>query len=136
MRPRLHTQMRPRLQTHKITTSNESTSTGWQVRVITSYPFWHRALMLPGPFSPAGPLVATQDALQACSVLSSCSLCSHRPLCEMTSLCLRGQSRYLGTKHHISFYCLIKHAEGGLTFATSIPLLVMSAVPHVSVVVS
>lgn len=98
MRPRLQTQMRPRLQTHKITISNESTSTGWQVRARTSYPSWHKALMLPGPSSPAGPPVATQDTLQACSVLPSYSPCSHRPLCEMASLSLRRQSRYLGIK--------------------------------------
>lgn len=103
MRPRLQTQMRPRLQTHKITISSERTSTGWQLSVRTSYPSWHEALMLPGPPSPAGPLVATQDALQACSFLTPCSPRSHGPLREMASLSLRRQSKYLGIKHHISF---------------------------------
>lgn len=53
------------------------------------------ALMLPGPSSPAGPLLATWDALQAWSIPTSSS---HSPLCEMASLSPRGQGRYLGIK--------------------------------------
>lgn len=98
MRPRLQTQMRPRLQTHEITISNESTSTGWQVRVRTSYSSWR---------SCSQALPAPQDHYLPLGMPCKLGPFPHLPptaRCVKWHPCPRGDRAGIwALKHHISF---------------------------------